>query len=224
MSIQNELKEYLLGEGVSDVGFSFIGSGAPDGLPYAVTVAVRLSEAIVGEIDGAPTHTYFNHYRTVNTFIDRALLQTGLYLQRRGYKYITVAASQSINSDGWNYAGRFSHKEGAVRAGMGNIGRNSLFIHRDFGSLVRLGTVFTDCPFEVCEAEPVDVCGDCRACVEACPAKAIKGGKWCPGTPREEIFDPAKCSEYMKREFQRIGRGSVCGICMSVCPKNVLKR
>ena len=35
---------------------------------------------------------------------------------------------------------------------------------------------------------------------------------------REEMFDAQKCSEYMKRKFQHIGRGAVCGICMEVCP------
>jgi epoxyqueuosine reductase QueG len=219
MSFQNELKEYLLSQGVSDVGFSEQ-EECPEGLPYAVTLVVRLSQAIIDEIDSAPTETYFNHYRTVNAFIDRALLQCGLFLQKNGYKYITVAASQSINTDGWNYRGRFSHKQAAVAAGLGSVGRNSLFIHKDFGSSVRLGTVFTDCPFDLSEVTYVDMCGECNLCVDACPAGAIKGGKWEPGTVREDIFDPQKCSEYMKRAFHHIGRGAVCGICMSVCPHN----
>ena len=223
MSFQNELKEYMLLQGVSDIGFSKPSGDIPEGLPFAVTVVVRLSPAIVKEIDGAPTHTYFNHYRTVNAFIDRALLMCGLYLQKNGYGYITVAASQSINTDGWNYRGRFSHKQAAVEAGLGSIGRNSLFIHKDFGSAVRLGTLFTDCPFDISEIEPVDLCEDCTLCVDACPAKAIKGGKWNLKTEREEIFDAEKCSEYMKHAFQKIGRGAVCGICMSVCPHNRVK-
>jgi hypothetical protein len=35
---------------------------------------------------------------------------------------------------------------------------------------------------------------------------------------REEMFDAEKCSQYMKKHFQHIGRGAVCGICMEVCP------
>ena len=97
MSVQSELRVFLLEKGVSDVGF-FADEAAP--LPYGVSIVVRLSEAIIREIDDEPTHTYFNHYRSVNAFIDSMLLQTGLFLQRRGYRYITVAASQSINKDG----------------------------------------------------------------------------------------------------------------------------
>ncbi|MBQ4626016.1 MAG: 4Fe-4S dicluster domain-containing protein, partial [Clostridia bacterium] len=84
----------------------------------------------------------------------------------------------------------------------------------------RLGTLFTDCEFECGNALAKSICDGCDICVKACPAHAIKGGDWTPGTPREEIFDPQACSEYMKNHFQRIGRGSVCGICMKVCPKN----
>lgn len=219
MSVQSELREFLLEKGVSDVGF-FADEAAP--LPYGVSIVVRLSEAIIREIGDEPTHTYFNHYRSVNAFIDSMLLQTGLFLQRRGYRYITVAASQSINKDGWNYQGRYSHKKAACLAGLGSVGRNSLFMHSEFGSLVRLGTVFTDCPFE-CPSEPAEnSCNGCDICVNACPAHAIKGGDWSPGTERSEIFDPEACSHYMKDKFKHIGRGAVCGICMRVCPINKL--
>lgn len=217
MKIQEELKAFLLEKGVSDVGF-FKADG--EKLGYGVSICVRLSEAIVDEIEDEPTHTYFNHYRSVNAFIDSMLLQAGLFLQRKGYKYITVAASQSINKDGWNYSGRYSHKKAACLAGLGSVGRNSLFLHREFGSYVRLGTLFTDCPFDCPQSEIENICNGCDICVKACPAHAIKGVDWYPGIEREKIFDPEACSNYMKSKFQKIGRGSVCGICMKVCPVN----
>ena len=43
-----------------------------------------------------------------------------------------------------------------------------------------------------------------------------------PTTDGERNFDAEKCSRYMKEHFQDIGRGSVCGICIKVCPKNKL--
>ena len=219
MGVQEELKAFLLEKGVADVGFFKLDDGE-ETYPYGVSIVARLSEGIIDEIEDEPTHTYFNHYRNVNAFIDSMLLQAGMFLQKKGYKYITVAASQSINKDGWNYMARFSHKKGACLAGLGSIGRNSLFLHNEYGSYVRLGTIFTDCPFECDNTLAESICTGCDICVKACPAKAIKGGDWTPDTPREEIFDPEKCSQYMKKQFQHIGRGSVCGICMKVCPKN----
>ncbi|MGN1418135.1 MAG: 4Fe-4S double cluster binding domain-containing protein [Acutalibacteraceae bacterium] len=218
MNIQQQLKAYLLEQGATDVGFCKIDDGDFGNCNYAVSIAVRLSDAIVDEIGAEPTHTYFNHYRSVNAFIDSLLLKAGLFLQKNGYQYITVAASQSINKDGWNYKGRYSHKKAAALAGLGTIGKSSMFLHKEYGASVRLGTVFTNCEFDVSNVRPVSICKNCNLCVEACPSGAIKGKEWSPDCKREEMFDPEKCSNYMKQHFKNIGRGAVCGICMKVCP------
>ena len=218
MKIQDELKEYLLSQGASDVGFCKIDDGDFGECKYGISIVVRLSESIVDEIGAEPTHTYFNHYRSVNAFIDSLLLKAGLFLQKNGYKYITVAASQSINKDGWNYKGRYSHKKVATMSGLGSIGKSSMFLHRDYGAKVRLGSVFTDCEFNVSDNVLLDLCNGCDKCVKACPSGAITGNMWHEGCDREYMFDPEKCSNYMKNHFKHIGRGAVCGICMKVCP------
>lgn len=219
MDFQKNLENYILSLGVSDVGFAKLETPV-GGMKYAVSFVVRLSTAVIDEIDNAPTHTYFHHYRTVNAFIDRAILQTGMFLQNSGYRYIPVGASQSINKDGWNYKGLISSRMVACLAGLGTIGKSSMFIHKDFGPGVRLGTLLTDCPFEnVGKVIEENLCGECTRCVDSCPAKALTGKIFKPGVQREEIINPEKCSEFMKREFKHIGRGAVCGICMKVCPK-----
>lgn len=216
--IQWKIKEKLLAMGVSDVGFCNVNDGV-SGLNNGISLVVKLSGAILEEIIDKPTHTYFNHYRTVNAFIDQCLLQTGIFLETNGYSYITVAASQSINDEGWNYRGRYSHKKIATLSGLGNIGNSSLFLHKDFGAKVRLGTVFTDCEFQNPTHMPISFCSHCNICKDICPSKAILGNNWEEGIAREEIFRADLCSEYMKKEFKNIGRGSVCGICVQHCPK-----
>ncbi|MBE6904203.1 MAG: epoxyqueuosine reductase [Ruminococcaceae bacterium] len=204
------IKEKIKSFGASDIGFAYCEDG-PENLKYAISIVVALSKAIVCEIEDAPTHTYFNHYRTVNAHIDNILLKTGMFLQENGYNYITVAASQSING----YQGRYSHKKAACLSGMGSIGKNDLFIHEKLGCAVRLGTIFTDFPLSVENIIKKSLCADCDKCVKACPAMAIKGVSF---ESKEKMIDERACSEYMKRNFQNIGRGAVCGICMSVCP------
>ncbi len=214
--LEQELKELLLSKGVTDVGFAEVEDSDTGELKYAVSIVVKLSDAIIDEIDGAPTPTYFNHYRTVNAFIDRCLLEAGLFLQSKGYKYITVAASQSM--PGTPYNGRYSHKEAAHRAGLGNIGKNDLFLHKKYGPRVRLGTLFTDCVLKGEGEMKENPCLNCDLCVKACPSGAILGVMYRDGIKREEMFGAAICSEYMKKAYQKIGRGAVCGICMQVCP------
>ncbi len=218
MKIQDELKEYLLSEGATDVGFCRIDDGDFGECRYGISIVVHLSDAIVDEIGAEPTHTYFNHYRSVNAFIDSLLLKTGIFLEKNGYKYITVAASQSINKDGWNYMGRYSHKKVAALSGLGTIGKSSMFLHKQYGANVRLGSVFTDCQFDISDIKPVSLCRNCNLCVNACPSGAISGNEWTVEVDRDDMFDPEKCSTYMKQKFKHIGRGAVCGICMKVCP------
>lgn len=211
--MQNKIKDFLLSHGAGQVGFG-IAQENPFSLGYVISYTIPLSNSIVNGIEDAPTHTYFHHYRSINALIDNLSLRVGLMLAKEGYNYTPVPASQSVNG----MQGIYSHKRAAADSGLGTIGKSSLFISNDHGPRVRLGTILTDFPFEVCTDAPESKCKDCRLCVNACPAMAITGREWSPDSSREDIIDAKACSDYMKREFQRIGRGSVCGICMRVCP------
>lgn len=217
----NELEEFILGLGASFVGTSKVVNCLPDELKkyqYAITFGIRLSDAIIDEIDDKPTFTYFNHYRSVNTMIDQLSLRLVLAINQKGYNAYSIAASQSIPTSKVPYSGIFPHKTGAVLAGLGWIGKNGLFIHKEYGPRVRLGTVLTDLEV-VCDSTIMkSQCGACNKCVSSCPALALTGKAWTYGSERSQIIDAKACSEYMNQKFKHIGRGSVCGICIKVCP------
>jgi len=194
--------------GIIDVGFAKVEGE----LPFAISIIVPLSNYVIQQITDKPTFEYFHHYRTVNAFIDNALLKCGLEIGRIGFDYLCVGASHSVGE----YTGRFQHKTAARLAGLGRIGKSALFISDKYGAKVRLGTILTNMPLGVGTASQRD-CGDCNECVASCPAMAIRGVNFREGINREEMYDAKACSEYMKRNFQHIGRGSVCGICIRVC-------
>ena len=213
--MQNKIIEFLKSHGAGQVGFCKADQNE-FGLGYAISYTIPLSDAIVDSIGDAPTHTYFHHYRSVNALIDHLSLRCGRMLAENGYKYVPVAASQSVNG----MQGVYSHKKAAVMAGLGTIGKSSLFISTENGPRVRLGTILTDCVFECPTILPKSNCGSCNLCVKSCPAMAIVGNEWTPDCTRESIVDAKACSDYMKKAFQHIGRGAVCGICMKVCRQN----
>jgi Uncharacterized Fe-S protein len=220
----NKLETIVYGLGGAFFGVSSVEKHLPETLkkyPSAITFGVRLSDAIIDEIDDKPTFTYFNHYRSVNALIDQIALRLVLAIQEQGKSAYSIAASQSIPTSLIPYSGVFPHKTGAVLSGLGWIGKNGLFIHKDYGPRVRLGTVLTDMELTREGKLLQGKCASCNRCVNACPALALTGNEWKPGVPRESVVDAKACSEYMNRNFKHIGRGSVCGICIKVCPCSV---
>lgn len=209
------IKQFLEERFVSDVGFAKCTDTPFSNLENAVSAVFRLSDAVIDQIGTAPTHTYFQHYRTMNAYIDSVSHQLVMALQKKGYNAAAIPASQSIEG----LAGLFSHKAAAVRAGLGYIGKSCLFISHKHGPRVRLGTIFTDAPLETVCLEQKSLCGDCSICSGSCGAMAIKNTEFKTGMTREDIFDAKACSDYMKDKFKHIGRGAVCGVCMRVCPK-----
>jgi epoxyqueuosine reductase QueG len=217
----NLLMDKLRRWGATKIGFSYVGDILPDNLKClksAITVMIRLSDAIVDQIEHEPTHTYFHHYRSVNFLIDQITLKGTLMLQEWNYNAMAIPASQTVKTEDERYTAVFQHKTAATRAGLGWIGKNGLLITPEYGPRVRLGTLLTD--MELPYGEPIteSKCGECRKCVVSCPAAALHGVLWKAGLERKYIVDAHACSTHMHDKYRHIGRGSVCGICIRSCP------
>lgn len=216
----------LLTASAKDWGADLIGfcdlhgelSDLPD-LPYGISIAVKLSDAVLKTIDGAPSFVYFQHYRTANALLDSIAFRLARKIEELGYSALPIAASQSLGKNN-PYRGVLPHKTVAVKSGLGFVGKSGLFLSEKYGSKVRLATVLTDLPVQAELPVIENGCGACERCKQSCPAGAIFGEL--PKTNGERNLDPEKCSRYMKEHFQDIGRGSVCGVCIKVCPKNKL--
>ena len=209
MMTREDIKNEILNMGAFDVDFF---NDNFKGFKNGISFYVKLSSAVTEEIDDKPTYTYFHHYRTVNSLIDNIALRCGILIEKKGYKYYNIAASQTVGGSS-TYQGEYSHKKAACLAGLGYVGKNGLLITEKYGSKIRLGTIFTDFPLEAENKIIENKCGSCDICVNICPAMALTGNP-------EQPVDRKACSDYMKDKFKLIGRGSVCGLCMAHCPKS----
>ncbi|MDI6601793.1 MAG: epoxyqueuosine reductase [Thermoanaerobacteraceae bacterium] len=216
--MEEEIKQIMLSMGASLVGFSYVGDLGYEefqGFDYAISYAVRMVDGVMDSVKDGPTHTYYHLYRTVNALIDDIGLKTSIYLEEKGFKAIPIPASQSVGE----LKAAFPHKTAATRAGLGWIGKNCLLVTEEYGPRVRLGTIITNAELMVGEPVNQSECGKCDICVRNCPSQSLKNTLWTVGMEREEIVDAKGCSEYMKKNYQKIGYGHVCGICISACPK-----
>lgn len=173
----------------------------------AISLGIRLSQSILGEIVDAPTRLYFHHYRTANAILDQAAFRVGSYIQKKGYLAVSIPASQII--DWQNQKAHISHKKIGLLAGLGWIGRNNLLVNKKLGSQFRLATILTDMPLKI--DKPVkDNCFECVSCRKLCPAGAIKEDY--------QDFDHLRCFEKLKEfQKQRLVDQYICGVCVNVC-------
>lgn len=176
-------------------------------LPNAVSFALPLLPAVLATLADRPNRLYEHHYRQANFALDRLGLALGRAVQQAGFSALPIPASQIVDWD--SQRGHLSHKRVAVAAGIGWLGRNNLLVTRPYGAQVRLVTVLTDLPIP----DPVpgqQGCGDCRACLAACPCGAVRE------TAAE--FDHHACFAQLK-EFQRRREVSqyICGLCVRAC-------
>jgi epoxyqueuosine reductase len=105
----------------------------------------------------------------------------------------------------------------AQLAGLGWQGKHTNLVSRTFGSWLLLGEVFCTLELEP-DAPETDHCGQCRACLDACPTQAL--------TPYQ--IDARKCISYLTIEHQgdiepalaaRMGnRVYGCDACLAACP------
>ncbi|HSR70456.1 MAG TPA: tRNA epoxyqueuosine(34) reductase QueG [Acidobacteriota bacterium] len=111
-------------------------------------------------------------------------------------------------------------KHWAVRSGLGWLGKHTNVLSRQAGSWFFLGEIILNLELDY-DQPPVDHCGSCRACLEACPTDAIV---------EEYLVDARRCISYLTIELRedipqelRPRMGNLvfgCDICQDVCPWN----
>jgi epoxyqueuosine reductase QueG len=201
-------------------------SDVREGLPRGISIAVALNPRIIAGISAGPTREYHAEYGRANALLNDLGAAAAAFLQERGHRAVAQAATIAA-LDPATYSTRLPHKTVATRCGVGWIGRCALLVTKEYGSAIRITSVLTDAPLPVLKAVDESQCGDCMACVEACPGHAPSGRTWRAGLARGELFDAFACRRTAVQQAGRIGVSeTICGRCISVCPwtRQYLKR
>lgn len=121
----------------------------------------------------------------------------------------TNESEWDINTNRWRSI--VSQKHAAQAAGLGTIGRHSLLITPEFGSMLWLGCVL--CEQEL-EPDPLKepICNNCNLCVNICPIHALEN----------RDLNQGSCWDYAfgDDEDKKIWLIS-CHKCRDICPYNL---
>jgi epoxyqueuosine reductase len=131
-----------------------------------------------------------------------------------------------------------SDKQWARRAGLGWIGRNTLLVNPALGSYCNIGELVTPSHADSYDTPIENRCGDCRACVAACPNKALTHSHINELTHSSinelthsniPLLNANRCASYhtvenraeiLPPDIHLSGYAFGCDICQLVCPYN----
>ncbi len=214
---KEEIKEILYHLGADLCGVASLDrfTGAPEGyhpldvMPACKSVIVFGCRFLAGTLacNSAVPYTVVRNITTDK--MDKMAVQFCIELEKLGI----LAAPTRTNGSEWDEkTGRWrnivSAKHAAQAAGLGTIGRHSLLITPEFGSMIWLSVVLTELEIE---PDPLkeNICNACNLCVDICPVHALD----------ETMVNQGECWNYAFGEVNKDWRIS-CHRCRDICPYN----
>jgi ferredoxin len=187
---------------------------APNDLPKGLTHVIvmghsmdfDLVETYPSALAGASTGREYSHEAAI-------CMQLAAYIRGLGYEAV---ASMNDTALVIPYA---------IKAGLGEYGRNQMVLTPDFGPRVRFSKIFTSLPLRADQPRPLGLnayCTTCTICADACPPKALpKGAPEVGSDSVSTIKGVRKWSANCEKCFGYWAKLKTdCAICMRVCPFN----
>lgn len=183
-----------------------------DVLPSCKSVISFACRFPAGTLACSTAVPYTRVRNSITAKMDAIALDLCIALEKKGILAIPIPANESQ----WDEkTGRFrsviSQKHAAQAAGLGTIGRHSLLITPEFGSMVWLGAVLTEAELP---ADPVqeNICNGCNLCVEICPHNALENVE----INQQVCWDNAFGDNESTRNWE-----ISCHKCRDICPFNL---
>lgn len=213
------LKESLISKGAAMVGFADL-SSIPlhyrKGFRYGVSIVVALDAKVISGIKYGPTVEYCHEYQKACDILDDLARYTAKFLGVCDYLAYPML-SNNLHVNQRKRKAYLPHKTVAYLSGLGWVGKNSLFVTKQYGSAVKMATVLTNAELDVGTPMQHSRCGSCTKCMDICDINEISGTHWNvqEGSPQSAY----QCKEISKglNSIKDIDK-SICSQCMIICP------
>jgi epoxyqueuosine reductase len=220
-ALNREIKEYLIGQGASLVGFadlSDLPSDIRDGYSNGISIAVALNPEKVMKIGVAANLEYYEEYIATSELLNGLAESGALWLKNNGFGALGKS-KRVVIQDEVTRRTKLPHKTVATKAGLGWIGKCALLVTDEYGSAIRLTSILTNAELDAGMPITESRCGNCNDCKTACPAGAVSGQSFKIGMDRDEFFNAHGCKAKVIERVKGLGRTEgTCGICIQVCP------
>ena len=134
-------------------------------LSRAISLAFAKSDALVDALPQNMAEYGKHDYGTLRPHAQAVARRLAALLKEEGHRV-------AFNAPGIQGLPKMA----ARLAGLGWIGRSAMVITPEIGPRVVLEAILTNAPLPVTIKKPMDChCGECRRCVDICPAKAYTG-------------------------------------------------
>lgn len=215
-----KVKEMMLSLGADLCGIASIDrfGDAPKGyhpldvMPSCKSVISFGCRFPVGALECNTPVVYTRIRNSITPKMDAIALNFCIEMEKHGVVCVPIPTNESEWDEGTGrWRSIISQKHAAQAAGLGTIGRHSLLITPEFGSMVWLGAVL--CNLEL-ETDPLkdNVCNNCNLCVNVCPVNALA----------KKDLNQRACWDYAfgDDEEKKTWRIS-CHKCRDICPYNL---
>lgn len=159
------------------------------------------------------SHAPYTRVRnSITPKMDAIALDFCIEMEKYGVMCVPIPTNESEwDSNTERFRSIISQKHAAQAAGLGTIGRHSLLITPEFGSMIWLGAVLCAEEVEADELKP-NICDNCNLCVNICPVHALDSIEMKQG----------KCwnSAFGENEDKKSWQIS-CHKCRDICPYNL---
>ncbi|KLU62197.1 epoxyqueuosine reductase [Peptococcaceae bacterium CEB3] len=213
-----DLMEQLKGWGAEIVGIGDVRLGLPSDLK-GLSTAISLGLIHPEQSPKEENQFYEYRYPEIDLRIEYIQKMMTRQLHANGWRFLAIPSDTSRRENRLisKIYPLFPHKTAATCSGLGWIGKSGLLVHPQYGPRVSWATVLTNAPYRATGKPYIrGQCGQCNACVRACPAGAISGQEWRRGSNYETMVDIVSCAQQLELNRAVVG-DLACGRCIEAC-------